>query len=130
MPAPRKPSNILELTGAFKRNPQRRRKPLKAPEGPFGDPPDGFDELQCQAWLEILDLAPPEVLKRSDRVQVELLASLMAEFRAARYAFPASKIGHLRLMLGSLGMTPASREGFGLVSLADGKAPDRFNEFT
>lgn len=126
----RKPSNVLELRGAFKKDPQRRRKTLQVPDSPFGDPPDNFDELQRQAWLEILELAPPEVLKRSDRVQVELLASLIAEFRAARYAFPASKIGHLRLMLGSLGMTPASREGFGLVNLADNKAGGRFSEFT
>src|SRR4051794_2439089 len=130
MAPPRKPSNVLELRGTFKRNPQRRRKPLKAPEGPFGDPPDSFNDMQRACWLEILDLAPPQILKRADRVQVELLASLLAEFRTARYAFPASKIGHMRLLLGSLGMTPASREGFGLVSLTDSKAGGRFSEFT
>jgi hypothetical protein len=128
MPAPRKPSNILELKGAFKKDPSRRRKPLKAPEGPFGDPPDGFDAEQRACWLEVLDLAPPQVLKRADRVQVELLASLLAEFRAARYAFPASKIGHMRLLLGSLGMTPSSRENFNMADSA--QASDRFGEFT
>jgi hypothetical protein len=130
MAPPRKPSNVLELRGTFKRNPQRRRKPLKAAEGPFGNPPDGFDEVQRACWLEILDLAPPDVLKRSDRFAVEFLASLLAEFRQARYAFPAPKIAHMRLLLATFGMTPASREGFGLVSLADSQAPGRFSEFT
>ena len=30
MPAPRKPSNVLELRGSFKKNPSRRRKVIKA----------------------------------------------------------------------------------------------------
>jgi hypothetical protein len=130
MPAPRKPSNVLELKGAFKKDPSRRRKTLKVPDGPFGDPPDGFDEHQRRAWAEFLEIAPPGVLKPSDRLALELAASLTAEFRQASYAFNAAKIGQLRALLASFGMTPASREGFGLVNLADNKAGGRFSEFT
>jgi hypothetical protein len=36
----------------------------------------------------------------------------------------------MRLLLATFGMTPASREGFGLVSLTDNKAGGRFSEFT
>jgi hypothetical protein len=127
MPARRKPSNVLELKGAFKKDPQRRRKAVKAPEGPFGAPPARFDDEQRACWDEVLELIPPAILARADRVQVELLATLLAEFRQAYYAFPAQKIGHLRLCLGALGMTPESREKFNRPD--EEAAPDRFAEF-
>jgi hypothetical protein len=127
MPRPRKPSNVLELKGSFKKNPQRARTPVKAPEGPFGPPPPRFDEEQRSCWYEVLELIPPAILAHADRVQVELLATLLAEFRQAYYAFPAQKIGHLRLCLDALGLTPASREKFNRPE--PDKAADRFAEF-
>ena len=128
MPAPRKPSNILELKGAFKKDPSRRRKALKVPDSPFGPVPDHFDEHQRRAWAEFLEIAPPGVLKRSDRNALELAASLTAEFRQAPYAFTGAKIAQLRALLATFGMTPAARETF---SLAEGdQVPDRFSEFT
>src|SRR5690349_11656337 len=109
---PRKPSNVLELRGTFKKDPQRRRTPVKAPEGPFGAAPDRFDDEQRACWDEILGLIPPAILAKADRVQVELLATLLAEFRQAYYAFPAQKIGHMRILLDGLGMSPSGREKF------------------
>lgn len=127
MPRPRKPSNVLELRGTFKKDPKRRRTPVQAPDGSIGDPPEGFDDMMLACWHEILGLIPPAILAKADRVNVEMLASLLAEFRQARYAFPANKIGHMRILLDGLGMSPAGREKFNRPE--PDKAPDRFAEF-
>jgi hypothetical protein len=127
MPRSRKPSNVLELNGAFKRNPSRRRTGIKAPAGVVGEPPERFDAYQVAAWTEIVRDAPPGVLKPSDRASVELLAVLLAEFRQAPYAFNAAKHGIALKLLQQFAMTPSSRENF---SLQDGAAtPAELAEF-
>jgi hypothetical protein len=128
MPAPRKPSNILELNGAFKRNPNRRRNGVKPPAGVVGDPPEHFDEHQRTAWADIVRDVPPGVLKASDRPSVELLAVLVAEFRQAPYAFVAAKHSATLKLLQQFAMTPSSRENF---SLKDADAtPAELAEFS
>lgn len=127
MARPRKPSNVLELNGAFKKDPQRRRASVKPPAGPVGDAPAHFDEHQLQCWNEVVEQAPPGVLKASDRSSVELLATLLAEFRQAPYAFNAAKHGNTLKLLQQFAMTPSSRENFSLKS--EDEAPDELREF-
>lgn len=113
MGRPRKATNVLEASGAFDKNPQRRRErggePI--PTGEIGDPPPGFGKTtrKGKAWREIVENCPPKVLANSDRILVELAATLMAEFRKKPEAFTAAMYSQLRGALGSLGMDPASR---------------------
>jgi len=114
---PPKPSKVLEMTGAFKKDPQRRRKRAGEPEsaGPVGGPPDPFTrnpdspELQklCLIWDELVADAPPGVLTRSDRIHLEVVCRLLLKVRG-NYA-KANEITQLNRMLGQIGMNPSDR---------------------
>lgn len=64
MARPRKPSNILELNGAFKRNPARgkARENEPVPNGEIGDPPNHLPANVAECWREIVGFAHPGVL--------------------------------------------------------------------
>lgn len=127
MGRPRKPSNVLELSGAFKRNPQRRRDTVKARELGLAGAPERFDDVQRECYDDIVRLAPPGVLKASDQPSVELLAVLMAEFRQAPYAFVAAKHAATLKLLQQFAMTPSSRENFSVKT--DDEPADELREF-
>lgn len=59
------------------------------------------------AWREIVALCPSGVLADCDIYAVEAAANMVAQMRAGG-ADPAT-FAQLRMMLGELGMTPASR---------------------
>ena len=80
MPRPRKPSNVMELAGAFDKNPQRRREEPKVDLG-LGDPPDYFEADEIDVWCEIETSAPEGVLAKSDRLCVEMLVPLILQLR-------------------------------------------------
>jgi phage terminase small subunit len=127
MPYPRKPSNVLELKGAFKQNPQRRRKAVKPVNQPIGSPPDHLSPEQAGVWAEIARIAPPNVLKQTDHMSLEVFACLMAEFRQGPELFTAARIAQLMQLFGRFGMTPADREK---ISIDQGEAvSDQFAEF-
>ena len=134
--ANRKPTTLLELNGAFKRNPGRRRGPEPF-TGELGDPPARLPADVVPYWLELISLCAPGVLQRSDRWCVELAARLME--KAARGPIPqevvdlvhqikvdttaadklkalllqdgitATELQTLRSLLAAMGMTPADR---------------------
>lgn len=113
MPAPRKPTKTLELTGAFRKNPSRglARKREPAPNGPIGAPPRHLKKLEREAWLRIVNEAPQGVLTKADRIIVELTASLLALKRTRPLnGFLAQQ---LRACCAALGMTPADRSRVG-----------------
>jgi phage terminase small subunit len=127
MPQPRKPSNVLELKGAFKQNPQRRRKAVKAVDQAVGDPPAHLSPEQQVVWAEIVRIAPPNVLKATDQLALEVFACLMAEFRQAPELFNAARIAQLMQLFGRFGMTPSDREK---ISVDQGAAvSEQFAEF-
>jgi hypothetical protein len=70
MGRPRKPGAVLELTGAFRKNRQRKRTEPPA-TGPLGDPPEHFTAEQAVVWHELAAACPPGVLTRSGRLLVE-----------------------------------------------------------
>lgn len=80
MARPRKPTNVLELTGAFKKDPQRRREDAE-PVGELTAPPAHINGAVLHAWKEIAKYAPRDVLTNSDRLSLELAANLLAQFR-------------------------------------------------
>ena len=109
MPAHRKPTSVLAFTGAFKTNPSRgrARSGEPVPRGPIGEPPPGMAAEVESAWREIVALCPAGVLADCDIYAVEAAANMVSQMRAGG-ADPAT-FAQLRMMLGELGMTPASR---------------------
>ncbi|MGE0803713.1 MAG: hypothetical protein AB7G13_22390 [Lautropia sp.] len=75
----------------------------------LGDPPEWLPDRVRIAWQEIAAAVAPGVLQRSDRLAVELLATLLTEFRADPVAFGSRKYTVLQTLLTRCGMTPADR---------------------
>lgn len=109
MPAPRKPTSQLALSGALKRNPGRHkdRAAEAKPTAELGPKIPGLTELEAACWDRIIALCPPGVLKNSDEAIVELTARLWAAVKSGKAK--AATIAQLRVCLQQLGMTPAAR---------------------
>lgn len=112
MARPRKPTNVLELNGAFKKDPQRARKDAE-PAGELTGAPPHINGAVLHAWNEITRYAPRDVLTESDRLSIELAANLLAQFREDPIEFTAAKLVRLEALLGKFGMTPADRSKVG-----------------
>lgn len=124
MPRARKPTALLELSGAYKKNPQRRQSRASEPQPreALGPRVEKLNKLQAACWDRIVALAPPGVLKSSDEAIVELTARLWATVKGGDAT--AAEVTQFRACLQQLGMTPASRS---LVAGSDGAKPK--NEF-
>jgi hypothetical protein len=117
MARPKTPSNVLQLNGAYKKNPNRKPDEGTEPElkAGVGEPPEYLDADAKALWHEIVSLACHGVLGDSDRLIVELAATLMAEFRrggrdeTGKPLFSDARLSRLQAALGQLGMTPADR---------------------
>mgnify|MGYP001016958271 CR=1 FL=1 len=109
MPHPRKPTKLAELSGAFKKNPQRRRNRAHEPavDQPLGARPPLLPPTEAACWDEIVAQAPSGVLTKADRVIVECAARLLAKIRGTDAT--AADFTQLKGCMQQLGMTPASR---------------------
>jgi len=103
-------SEILELRGAYKTNPERKRPPAPKPDPEVGKPPESLSESARLCWQEIVDICAPGVLTKSDRIMVEVAAVLLDEFRQADEPFMTSRISRLESMLARLGLSPTDRQ--------------------
>lgn len=102
---PRTPAKILELKGAFKKDPQRRRVDAEG-AGPFtGEPPTHLPQDAVRAWRYLVERLPKAALSSSDDVAVEVTARLLTQFWAGNIAV----VTEMRQWLGKLGMTPVDR---------------------
>lgn len=83
MPGIRKPTNVHELRGSFKKNPQRGRERANEPKDArdVGKPPRGLGKEVKAAWRELVDAAIPGVLRYSDRPTVLAAAYLYARMK-------------------------------------------------
>ncbi|MDP9039823.1 MAG: hypothetical protein M3O02_11220 [Acidobacteriota bacterium] len=83
MGRPRKPTAVLEATGAFQKDPRRAEARANEPKanGPIGDPPAYFDNVHRAIWFELIDECPSGVLAKSDRKHLELASRLTAKMR-------------------------------------------------
>lgn len=124
MSRPKTPTNVLKLRGTLPRHKDRRAEPV--PTAELGDPPPHLDAATLAAWREIVEIAPRGVLMNADRLAVELAAGLMAQFRQGDM-LPAG-IGHLRALLGRLGLTPGDRASLS-IPLPAAPANDPWAEF-
>ena len=124
MPRQRTPLPIAEATGAIEHNKKRYEGRLNAsqPEGPIGEPPSHFDDVDRDLWNEVVAMPAPGVLTSADRVLVEITVGLLRRLRLIDYGedengrerpkiAPLSgvEMGHLRACIGSMGCTPADR---------------------
>lgn len=111
MGRPRKPTNILNLTGAFDKNPARRKARANEPKdlGELGDPPQRLNAEQLKAWNEIVENAAYGVLTKSDRHSLEITAVLLAEFWETGALMTGTHLNILNTSLGKMGLNPSDR---------------------
>jgi len=114
MPAHRKPTEVLDRTGANRKNPQRRRKPPQGRGELSTTPPSHLRKLRgaCAAWKEIVESIPSGVATGSDRFVVERAAVLLARSRSGEI-WKAADETNLRAYFGALGLAPEARERLG-----------------
>ncbi|MDP9267275.1 MAG: P27 family phage terminase small subunit [Acidobacteriota bacterium] len=115
MGRPRKPTEILELNGAFKKDPQRRkgRENEPRPTGPLGDPPESFEKEEKAMWFEISAQIPAGVATNADRISFELMCKIASKVReegiGGRHGASVGEVAQLNNLLGSFGLKPADR---------------------
>lgn len=128
MGRPRKPTNILELTGTFGKNPARRKERANEPKDldGLGDPPKRLSGEQLKAWIEIVENAPFGVLTKGDRHSVEITAVLLAEFWEYGAEMKGSNLSLLNTSLAKLGMNPSDRTR---VTVKESKKENPFSKF-
>ena len=85
MARPRKPTAVHELSGAFIKNPARKRARANEPKsnGDIGDPPSYFDAAHKAIWREYIDECPPGVLAKADRKLLEVAVRITRKQRLA-----------------------------------------------
>ena len=125
MARPRKPTEVLKLNGAFRKDPQRVRPVGPKSARPLGMPPKYFTEAEAEIWVEIESNAAAGVLTGAERYVVELMARLVARFRADWLT--GAEMSQLTWCCSHLGMTAADRSKV----LGDESEPESspFNEF-
>lgn len=107
MARPRKPTAVLKLTGAFKKDPQRKRLHEPKPTGSLGDPPADFDDYLKALWRDLVRMVPAGVLTNADRWLVELACRTMRDVKKGTAL--ASERNLLLSCLSRMGLTPADR---------------------
>jgi phage terminase small subunit len=115
---------LAELKGATRKHPERYRKQPPKVEQPLGNAPVHLTDAAKAVWFEIETYAPTGILKGADRIALEMLANLLAEYRNAPTEFAVGKYTHLIGCLARLGMTPADRQKLGVE-----KPDEEGNEF-
>jgi len=125
MARPRTPTNVLELRGAYKKNPQKKRKTEPKPlagVGKFTEGPTSLTEI----WDEVVSQTVPGVMTISDRLALEMVCRLTAEIRLNPDEISVGKVSALCGMLGRFGLTPADRSK---VTIPDVEKNDEWGEF-
>jgi phage terminase small subunit len=134
MARPRKPTKLLEISGAFKHDPNRRRPNEPQENRPLGDPPERMPVEALAFWRELVEQVPAGVLTAADRWCVELASRLMCKAASgrevpailelaktfdlgsdqvkaliSRETISSAEWAVLRGLLGAMGMNPADR---------------------
>jgi hypothetical protein len=109
------PTAVLELRGAFMRNPNRRRKfePLVTTALP--EPRPSLPKPVRLAWLEMQSRG--YWLTSADRFLVEIAATLMARYRFEE--MKSGDVSQLIQLLGKIGFSPKERSGLNLPTVEE-----------
>lgn len=139
---PPTPLALAKLKGSTKKNPARYKEAVAAEKAAeeeakkgisvavvdeIGPPPEYMGEMAKKIWKELVDSVPPKILKRSDRMLMEVACNMMCDYRISPQNFPVSKYPHLFRCLASMGLTPVDRRKLGLP--ADTKPANPFAAF-
>jgi phage terminase small subunit len=111
MGRPRKPTAALELSGAFKRNPQRRRDRADDPvvDEPVGPPPRHLSEQARKIWNRIARSEAGTWLRVTDRDALEVYCGLKAQAETDLAGMQSSRISLLNKYQNDLGLTTTAR---------------------
>ena len=123
MPAVRKPTAILEASGAFENHPSRRRPREPNSGRGVGPAPEWLAEDERRAWDQIVGDCAAGVFQSSDRVFLEQLARLLAKSRRRSDGSGVNAVGLILQMLSRCGMTPADRSKVVVVKADEPERP-------
>lgn len=118
MPNRRKSSKILELSGAYTKNPSRRRTETATDSRPVGDVPDHLTPEAKEVWMELVQEAPAGLLAMADRITLEITANLLLELRQQGAEMKATRLNLLVRLLGQIGCNPQARMGLDIPATA------------
>src|SRR5690349_1674967 len=109
MSRPRKPTALLEASGAFVKDPGRRRARKGEPAcvGSLGPPHPSLDEQEKALWIELAASLPDGLAGKSDRSAFECLVGLAARARNGKASLMERRL--LQQYLSKFGMTPSDR---------------------
>lgn len=129
---PRKPTAILEMSGAFKKDPQRRdaRAAEPIPQGPIGEPPEHLNDIEKAAWGAFIEETPPGVLTIADRALLTQASKLRAALDLGTFQTESGRLNAEKLflsMLTRIGATPADRSR--IHAAAPGNVVEAADEF-
>jgi hypothetical protein len=112
MARPRKPTALLELRGAFKHDPKRKKARQNAPlvTTPLPDPPDHLRPDISTAWRQMK--VRGYWLTSADQFLVEIAATLTARCRLDQLT--QGHVSVLIALLGKLGFSPRERGSLNL----------------
>lgn len=99
------PTKVLEMRGAFERNPGRRKAREGEPDvtEPLGDPPATFDEAHRARWEECRMMW--WWVTAADRVQIEIIVRLWVKLSGGELKAAAP----LNAALAKVGANPSDR---------------------
>lgn len=106
MGRPRTPTNILNLRGSFKKNPQRRRTNEPQDDRQIRRISSRLD-TEKRAYDAILKAAIPGVLVQADSPSVWLATKLIVKVDSGD--FTTADVSQLIRLLTAFGLTPSSR---------------------
>ncbi len=109
MGRPRKPTNLLILSGVAKKNPKRLKEREGEPENvnPLGDPPKKLTVAERRYWESIKQESIEGVLGEADRFAVAIASRLINKFFTNTINGP--ELTQLIKLLSQFGMSPADR---------------------
>jgi|ERR1700678_718556 len=110
MPTPKRTLAELKLSGTYQQNKKRYdhlANPVVTIQLPIGRPPVHLQAAEKAAWAELVRVAHPGLLTRSDRLILEIAAKLIVRMRTSDAK--TSEFNALLGVLAKLGMTPAAR---------------------
>jgi len=110
MPTPRKSIEQLKLSGSYQQNKKRydnRLTTVPTIQLPVGRPPTHLLPAERLVWAELVRVAHPGLLARSDRLALEVATKLVIRMRTTDAK--TSEVNALMNVLAKLGMTPAAR---------------------
>lgn len=114
---------MAELKGATKKNPQRYRGEVPKSEMAIGQAPDHMSKEAKSVWFEIESVVVPGILTAPDRLMMELLCNLVAEYRKDPDGFAVGKYNHIISCAARFGMSPSDR---GKLAIEKPKDEDTF----